>query len=436
MRTNSIIAGSLLVAGQALASVAPRQPYAYPAKPEFKRGDQGCTTAERIAPKILIISMFYPEADVWYENMPKSGYGDLLAQNITVPGLSPIYPEVHCIPSGEICQVTAGESEINAAASISSLMLSTKFDFSSTYILMNGIAGVSPKLATLGSYALSKFAVQVALQYEFDPRDLPSNFSTGYIGYDNLAPGQYPAEAYGTEVMEVNEALRDIAFDFASNAVLSDSDGAKAYRAKYAPAGDVFAAAVAGPSVVKCDGATSDVYYSGNILAEAFSNTTKVWTNQTEYTYCMTAQEDSAVLQSIMRAHLAGLVDYTRTIVVRTASDFDRPPPGTSAYDHLLIDDQGGFTPAVDNIYLGGIEIVKGILLSWNCTFAAGIKPTNYVGDIFGSLGGEPDFGMGSVFSNGNGAQADGSSYTGAVKRSNYGKRGFYKSPKAARLMK
>ncbi|KAK9774367.1 putative Purine nucleoside permease [Seiridium cardinale] len=432
MRTSSIVASSLLVAGQALASVAPRQPYAYPAKPEFKR-TEGCTTAEKIAPKVLIISMFYPEADIWYENLPSSGYGDLFAQNITVPGLSPIYPQVHCTSSGEICQVTAGEAEINAAASISSLMLSTKFDFTSTYVLMNGIAGVSPKLATLGSVALSKFSVQVALQYEFDSRELPSNFSTGYIGYDNYYPGEYPEEAYGTEVMELNEALRDIAFTFASQANLSDSTGAQTYRAKYAAAGDVYTAAVAGPSVVKCDSATSDVYYSGNILGEAFDNTTKVWTNQTEYTYCMTAQEDSAVLQSIMRAHLAGLADYSRTILVRTASDFDRPPPGTSAYDHLLISSQGGFTPAVENIYYAGIEIVKGILHSWNCTFAAGVQPTNYIGDIFGSLGGEPDFGLGSVFS-GEGAQTDGSSYTGYIKRSNYGKRGFYKSPKAVRL--
>lgn len=100
-----------------------------------------------------------------------------------------------------------------------------------------------------------------------------------------------------------------------------------------------------------------------------------------------------------------------------------------------MIDDQGGFTPSVQNIYLAGIEIVRGILTSWNCTFAAGIEPTNYIGDIFGSLGGEPDFGLGSVF-NSEGAQADGSTYSGYIKRSNYGRRGFYKSPKAARLMR
>lgn len=33
----------------------------------------------------------------------------------------------------------------------------------------------------------------------------------------------------------------------------------------------------------------------------------------------------------------------------------------------------------------------------WNCTFKAGVKASNYIGDVFGSLGGEPDFGPGSI---------------------------------------
>lgn len=68
-----------------------------------------------------------------------------------------------------------------------------------------------------------------------------------------------------------------------------------------------------------------------------------------------------------------------------------------SPYDHLLVLDQNGFPIAIDNIYNAGVEIVKGILKNWDCTFKKGVKPTNYIGDIFGSLGGEPDFGPGSL---------------------------------------
>lgn len=62
-------------------------------------------TASTIAPKIMIISMFDPEADVWY-GIPEF---DVLAQNISLPGLSPLFPEVHCTADGEVCQITIGE---------------------------------------------------------------------------------------------------------------------------------------------------------------------------------------------------------------------------------------------------------------------------------------------------------------------------------------
>lgn len=42
--------------------------------------------------------------------------------------------------------------------------------------------------------------------------------------------------------------------------------------------------------------------------------------------------------------------------------------------------------------------MVEGILNEWESTFAKGIPAANYIGDIFGSLGGMPDFGPGSMF--------------------------------------
>jgi hypothetical protein len=44
-----------------------------------------------ITPKIFIISMFDSEANVWYDNMPS-----ILAKNITLPGVSPLYLYAHC----------------------------------------------------------------------------------------------------------------------------------------------------------------------------------------------------------------------------------------------------------------------------------------------------------------------------------------------------
>lgn len=192
----------------------------------------------------------------------------------------------------------------------------------------------------------------------------------------------------------MSDSLRSIAIGFASTAVLNDTTDAQGYRARYAP---LYAAGSGAPSVVACDVATSDVYFSGELLADAFDNTTTLWTNGSGK-YCTTAQEDNATLEAILRAASANLTDFSRVIIMRTCSDFDRAPPGESEIAHLLYADQGGFDPSITNIYLAGVQVVLGIVDGWDSTFDAGIEPSNYIGDIFDTLGGNPDFGLAADF--------------------------------------
>lgn len=335
-------------------------------------------------------TQFAPEAQAWW-NIPEF---NLLAHNISVPGLSPRYPDVHCTGHYEICQLVTGEAEINAATTVTSVAFSPWFDLTQTYFFVAGIAGVSPKRATTGSVTFARYAVQVALQYQIDIRELNSTYSTGYLPLGTDFSGQFPRRIYGTEVFEVNADLRSLAAGFARQASLSDSAAAQTYRSNYATAGGEYQAATLGPVVVECDVVTSDVYYSGNILSEAFENTTKLLTNGTG-DYCTSAQEDNATLGALLRSSAHKLTDFSRIIVMRTASDFDRPYPGSPAIFNLRYAKQGGFEPALANIYRAGIRVVEGILNGWNSTFASGVKPSNYIGDIFGTLGGEPDFGLG-----------------------------------------
>ena len=220
--------------------------------------------------------------------------------------------------------------------------------------------------------------------------------SDRYVPQGSTDPTEYPQSIYGTEVFEVNDALRQLAIGFASTATLNDSADAVAYRANYATT-SAYEAGSKPPSVVGCDVATSDVYFSGALLSEAFENTTKLFTNGSGV-YCTTAQEDNATLEALLRGAIAKLTDFSRIIVMRTASDFDRPFAGEADTENLFYADQGGFDPAIANIYLAGIKVVEGILSEWDSTFEKGIPATNYIGDIFGSLGGMPDFGPGSMF--------------------------------------
>ncbi|KAF7356230.1 Purine nucleoside permease [Mycena venus] len=344
-----------------------------------------------IKPRVFLVNMFHSEAVEWY-NIPEF---DLLAQNITVPGLSPLFPDVHCTQDGSICQLITGQGEINAASTMSSLLNSPRFDLRSTYFLLAGIAGVSPRHATVGSVTFARFAVQGGLQHEFDAREKPAHFPSGYFAQGTTAPGQYPVWIDGTEVFEVNDALRQVAVGLARTAKLTDTDDCKRLRATYTS--PIFAAATAPPSIVMCDTLTSDTYWSGALLAEAFENTTSVFTNG-QGVYCSTQQEDNAILNALLRGAISRLVDFSRIIVMRSASDFDRPPEGGSAADNLFAP-VVGFPPALLNLRIAGVKVVQGIIDGWAATFERGIEPSNYIGDILGSLGGEPDFGPGSVFS-------------------------------------
>ncbi|KAK7001556.1 purine nucleoside [Favolaschia claudopus] len=352
-----------------------------------------CSESLAIAPKVLIVNMFTDEASAWF-NIPEF---NILAKNVTVPGLSPLFPQVHCTKDGSICQLITGEGEVNAAASVSTLVHSPLFNLRTTYFLIAGIAGVNPKVTTIGSVTFARFAVHVGLQFEIDAREIPKNFSTGFFPQGTTAPGQFPTILYGSEVFEVNDNLRQVAYQLAKTAEsqLNDTADCVAARKPYAAVHN-FTAAGNTPSVVLCDTATSDTFWSGSRIGEAFEGTTGVFTNETG-TYCTTQQEDSATLNALLRGALAGRVDFSRIIVMRSASDFDRPPPTEDALTSLL-GPAPGFPTSLLNLHIAGVKVVEGIVSQWKETFECGVKATNYVGDIFGSLGGIPDFGPGSLF--------------------------------------
>jgi purine nucleoside permease len=278
------------------------------------------------------------------------------------------------------------------------LLLSPHFNLTNTYFLIAGIAGVNPRMGTINDVTFSRFTVQVALQYEFDAREIPGNFSTGYVPQGAQAPNQYPKTLYGTEVFEVNDNLRQYVYNITKNIKPKDTPIAANYRQNYkAPEPNIYKEAARSPKILKCDIACSDVYFSGTLLSEAFDNTTRLLTNGSGIP-CMTAQEDNATLEPMIRFAQHKLIDFSRIIILRSAADFDRPYPGLSNIANLFYVNQGSFISSIENLYIVGMPVVKTILNQWKTVFEKGIKPTNYIGDIFGTLGGMPDFGPGEGF--------------------------------------
>ncbi|CAH2350032.1 purine nucleoside permease [[Candida] railenensis] len=388
-----------IIAASALAATASAFPLSMNLfKRDYKNSTEVVTTENHLIaayakpyalfqPQVFIVSMFYPEADVWLDGLD-------FVHNITIPGLSPYYPDIHCTTNYSICQVTTGEGEINAASTITALTLSPLFDLTESYFLIAGIAGGEPNYTTTGSVTFSKYAIQVALEYQIDSSELgaeAANWTTGYYAFGTTNQQDYPGNVYGSEVFELNENLLNRAYDLASNATLDPgSNATAAFRALYP---DLKASSL--PGVEKCDGLTSDSYFTGNVMGDYFDYFAKLMTNGSA-TYCATAQEDNASLEAFVRAAKFGLVDYERIIVMRTISDFARPPP--SMADDVLYffneAEQAGSSPAFANIFNAGLPIVTDIISNWDTLYKNGsFKADNYVGDIFGTLGGTMDFG-------------------------------------------
>ncbi|WP_395068112.1 purine-nucleoside phosphorylase [Paraburkholderia silvatlantica] len=304
------------------------------------------------AVKVMIISMFGPEGQVWLDHLGPW-------QEITVAGLSPDYPAVHCNRQ-DVCVMTTGMGHANAAASIMALTFSPRFDLRHTYFMVAGIAGIDPLQGTVGSAAWANWLVDFGIQWEIDGREIPPGWNTGYLGINTTGPTQKPPLDYRTEVFQLNPALTNAAFALSRNVTLSDDAQAQAARGKYS-----YAPANRPPTVIQCDTLAGDTWWSGTELGERARQWTKILTDG-KGTYCTTQQEDSATFEALTRAANAHRVDLNRVAVLRAGSDFDRPYAGQSSADNLLnYASQGGFTIAIDNLFLAGNPLVQDIVAHW-----------------------------------------------------------------------
>jgi purine nucleoside permease len=312
------------------------------------------TTDAPRALKVLIISMFEPEAAPWIAPLK-------LTEKVNVPGLLPDSPALRC-NTDDVCLMVSGMGHANAAASTMALTLDARFDLRRTYFLIAGIAGIDPAMGTVGTATWARYLVDYGIAHELDTRDMPKSWRTGYHGIMTKGPGEKPKFEYHTEYAQLDEALLQKALALTKNATLADNDQARAYRAKYkkAPANQP-------PQVVQCDTLGGDTWWHGKHLGEHATAWMKLLTDG-KGRYCTTQQEDNATHNALMRAAAAGKVDLKRLAVLRTASNFDRPYPGQSAHASLMASTtggSGGFMPATANLFNVGGLLVNDIVRNW-----------------------------------------------------------------------
>jgi purine nucleoside permease len=262
---------------------------------------------------------------------------------------------------GEMAVLT-GQGTAHAAATIMAIGLDPRFDFSHTYWIVAGIAGGSPDRISLGSAAWAHYVVDGDLGYEIDSREIPPDWSTGYIPLRKKQPFESSAEPQPGQVYALNASLAQWAFILSRGTNLGDSDRLKQIRSNFDGA-----FAQRPPAVTLGDELSSSTYWHGQLL-DAWAAQWVPYFTGGKGVFATTAMEDTGTLQSLEFLSHAGRVDINRVMVLRTVSNYDRQPRGLSASESLArqrIGAYAAYLPSLEAAYTVGHTVVNELLTHW-----------------------------------------------------------------------
>lgn len=268
---------------------------------------------------------------------------------------------------GSVVGLVTGMGNSNAAATIMALGLDPRFDLTRTYWLVAGIAGVDPADATLGSAAWAEYIVEGDLAHEIDAREIPADWSTGYIPLRKKKPYEQPREPDSDDVGQVfrlEPGLVEWAYQLTRDTPLADTPEMKHHRSFYTET----PGAQRPPFVLKGDNLAASTYWHGRLLNRWANDWVKYHTDG-KGNYVTTAMEDTGILRALTNLGRAGRVDPRRALVVRTASNFDMQWPGATAAVSLSGESIGhysGFRPSLEAAHAVGSQVVHALIRGWD----------------------------------------------------------------------
>ncbi len=256
-----------------------------------------------------------------------------------------------------------GVGTARAAASVMALGLDPRFDLSHAYWLIAGIAGIDPADGSLGSAAWAEWVVDGDLGYEIDAREIPSDWQTGYVPLRKSVPYEQPRTDYNGIVFHLNPSIVEWAYQLTKNTPLPDNEQIHARRMQFDEPN-----AQRPPFVMKGDDLSASTFWHGKLLDQWANDWVKYQTNG-KGNFVMSGMEDTGTLQSLTFLARAGRVDLNRTLVLRTASNYDQQRHGITATESLAetkITEYSAFIPSLEAAYRVGDVVVKEIVEHWD----------------------------------------------------------------------
>jgi len=312
--------------------------------------------------KVVVVTMFERGADegdepgefqFWKERRD-------LDQRVELPHA---HHDVFYNPETQVLGMVTGVGTAKAAASTMALGLDPRFDLSKAYWLVAGIAGIDPEDASIGSAAWSAYLVDGDLGHEIDVREIPQDWPFGYFARRTHYPfdPNKPEQTNG-EIYLINTGLRDWAYDLTRDVELPDLPGLAETRAAYTEHPN----ARKPPFVLKGGHIAALTFWHGAMMNEWANRWVHYWSDGNT-DMVTSAMEETGTYLSIEYLHNSGKVDKNRFMVLRAGSNYTMPPPGVTAVENLLRENEGyaGMEAALESLYLVGSTVIDEILDNW-----------------------------------------------------------------------
>lgn len=272
------------------------------------------------------------------------------------------YHDLFYNPDTRILGIVTGVGTARSATATMALGLDQRFDLSHAYWLVAGIAGIDPGKASIGSAAWARFLVDGDLAHEIDAREIPKEWRSGYFPLDRQGPNDPRPPNPRGEVFELNAGLRDWAYTLTKDIKLPDDPGIAAERARYTD----HPMARRPPFVLKGDQLSAMTFWHGKLLNQWANDWVHYWTNG-KGEFVTSAMEETGTYQAIVYLDRIGRVDKNRVMVLRAGSNYTMPPPGYTAAQYLLRENEGysGLNAAVESLYSVGSKVIDELLTHW-----------------------------------------------------------------------
>ena len=324
---------------------------------------------ERIPVRVVVVTTFEIGDDTGDTPGEFQNWVEKLPLPIVVP-FPQGYHHLRYNAEKQVLGIVTGEGPARMASSITALANDSRFDVTHAYWLLAGIGGVDPNTGSVASAVWAPQVVDGDLAYEIDAREIPSDWTTGYVPFDRSSPYQLPvppvASDSGTNAFFLNAGLVDWAYQFsAGHATLADDSNLQQLRAQYVG----FPNAQKPPAIMKGAVLGSGTFWIGALLNTWAENWVNYWTSGAGV-FVVTSEEDASYMQALSFLNQVHSIDLRRVMVLRGASNYAVPPPGETAAELLAgeVNATGysGFIESLSSTYAAGSVVVNELSENWH----------------------------------------------------------------------